>query len=103
MDLLVQKLFDILDGERKVVVFSQFVELLKLVAAELDSEKIDYSYLDGQSRKRDEIIRDFKECEKKQVFLISLKAGGVGLNLTEADYCFILDPWWNPAAEATGN
>lgn len=94
------KLKTLLDGKRKVVVFSQFVQLLKIFGNELNSEGIEYSYLDGQSRAREEIVQEFKRCSSKNVFLISLKAGGVGLNLTEADYCFILDPWWNPAVES---
>jgi SNF2 family DNA or RNA helicase len=80
-------------------VFSQFTGFLKVVRDRLDEEQIGYSYLDGRTRKRAERIAAFKTGDAP-VFLISLKAGGVGLNLTEADYCFILDPWWNPAVEA---
>ncbi len=64
----------------------------------LDDAGIAYSYLDGRTRKRDEAISRFKDGDAP-VFVISLKAGGFGLNLTEADYCFVLDPWWNPATE----
>ena len=62
-------------------------------------QNIDFAYLDGSTTNREEVVNHFKQDEEKQVFLISIKAGGVGLNLTEADYVFILDPWWNPAVE----
>src|SRR6185312_300073 len=65
----------------------------------LEAAGIEYSYLDGSSRNRGALVADFKSGAAP-VFLISLKAGGFGLNLTQADYCFVLDPWWNPAAEA---
>ena len=100
VELLLEKLRTLLDGKRKVLIFSQFVQFLKILGTELSNENIEYSYLDGQSRARNEIVEEFKKCTVKNVFLISLKAGGVGLNLTEADYCFILDPWWNPAVES---
>src|SRR5439155_8722179 len=64
----------------------------------LEKEGIDYCYLDGRTRRRDKVLNGFRDGTDP-VFLISLKAGGVGLNLTEADYCFLLDPWWNPATE----
>ena len=67
---------------------------------ELEKVSLPYCYLDGKTRKRDEVISKFKNDPDMGVFLISLKAGGLGLNLTEASYCFILDPWWNPAVEA---
>ncbi|MBR7948354.1 hypothetical protein KBK19_00220 [Microvirga sp. STR05] len=84
----------------KVLVFSQFVKHLDIVRASLDERQIDYAYLDGNTRERHKVVNRFQEDEKLRVFLISLKAGGVGLNLTAADYVFILDPWWNPAVEA---
>ena len=68
-------------------------------AKRLDSGGIDYSYLDGRTRHRANVIQQFRDGTAP-VFLISLKAGGFGLDLTEADYCFLLDPWWNPATEA---
>lgn len=86
--------------QHKVLVFSQFVSMLELVKTELEKEHISYSVLTGASRNRNKIIADFKDDEQKRVFLISLKAGGTGLNLTEAEYVFIIDPWWNPAVEA---
>lgn len=84
----------------KVLVFSQFVKHLTLVRQYLKSNKIDYAYLDGASIDRKEQVDRFNKDPKVKAFLISIKAGGLGLNLTEADYVFILDPWWNPAVEA---
>ncbi|BDD11329.1 hypothetical protein FUAX_37610 [Fulvitalea axinellae] len=87
-------------GGHKILVFSQFVKHLTLVRQFLDKEEIEYAYLDGTTRDREKQVQSFQENEDIKVFLISLKAGGVGLNLTRADYVFILDPWWNPAIEA---
>lgn len=84
----------------KILVFSQFVKHLALVQHFLKSKKIDYAYLDGASIDRKEQVDRFNRDPKIKAFLISIKAGGLGLNLTEADYVFILDPWWNPAVEA---
>ena len=84
----------------KVLVFSQFVQHLALVKAALDERQLAYAYLDGATRDRPAEVGRFQEDESLKIFLISLKAGGVGLNLTAADYVFILDPWWNPAVEA---
>jgi len=84
----------------KVLVFSQFVKHLDIVRAALDERQIEYAYLDGNTRDRHKEVARFQETDELRVFLISLKAGGVGLNLTAADYVFILDPWWNPAVEA---
>ncbi|MBO2013070.1 SNF2-related protein [Hymenobacter negativus] len=84
----------------KVLVFSQFVQHLALVRAALDERQMEYAYLDGTTRDRPAEVARFQEDEELKIFLISLKAGGVGLNLTAADYVFILDPWWNPAVEA---
>lgn len=83
----------------KVLIFSQFVKMLHLLRDDLDAEGIKYNYLDGSTRDRQDQVDSFQEDKNIQVFLISLKAGGVGLNLTAADYVFILDPWWNPAVE----
>jgi SNF2 family DNA or RNA helicase len=80
-------------------VFSQFTSYLRRVRERLDREGIGSTYLDGRTRRRHEVIDAFKRGEGA-VFLISLKAGGTGLTLTEADYVFVLDPWWNPAVEA---
>ena len=84
----------------KVLVFSQFVQHLALVRAVLDERQMPYAYLDGATRDRNGEVARFQEDENLKIFLISLKAGGVGLNLTAADYVFLLDPWWNPAVEA---
>ncbi|SEF16880.1 Helicase conserved C-terminal domain-containing protein [Jiangella alba] len=99
IELLIEQLGDVIDGGHRALVFSQFTGFLGLVRERLEAAGIEYCYLDGATRRRDEVIGRFKEGTAP-VFLISLKAGGFGLNLTEADYCFILDPWWNPATEA---
>jgi SNF2 family DNA or RNA helicase len=83
-----------------VLIFSQYVKHLQLFKNYLDTNEIAYCYLDGSTKKRQEIVDRFQTDESTKVFLISLKAGGVGLNLTAAEYVFILDPWWNPAVEA---
>ncbi|EOZ96026.1 superfamily II DNA/RNA helicase, SNF2 family [Indibacter alkaliphilus LW1] len=84
----------------KVLIFSQFVRHLGIVKAHLDEQNIKYAYLDGTTKDRQAQVRSFQEDESVKIFLISLKAGGVGLNLTAAEYVFLLDPWWNPAVEA---
>ena len=84
----------------KLLIFSQFVKHLEIVRNLLDTSKIPYAYMDGSSTDRKEQVAMFNKDHKVKVFLISIKAGGLGLNLTEADYVFILDPWWNPAVEA---
>ncbi|GAB3017937.1 DEAD/DEAH box helicase [Mycobacterium bourgelatii] len=99
IDALAEHLRDVVAGGHRALVFSQFTRFLGRVRDRLDSEGIDYCYLDGQTRNRASVIQRFKDGDAP-VFLISLKAGGFGLNLTEADYCFLLDPWWNPATEA---
>ncbi|UUV22650.1 DEAD/DEAH box helicase [Paenimyroides aestuarii] len=86
-------------GNHKILVFSQFVGMLQLIKERLDSEQIVYEYLDGSTQNRQEKVESFQNNQEVRVFLISLKAGGTGLNLTEADYVFIVDPWWNPAVE----
>lgn len=83
----------------KILVFSSFVKHLNLLADEFKKKQWHYSLLTGQTTNRKEVIEEFQEDPEKKIFLISLKAGGVGLNLTAADYIFITDPWWNPAAE----
>jgi SNF2 family DNA or RNA helicase len=99
LDGLVEQLQDVIGGGHRALVFSQFTGFLAKVKAKLRDADVGYCYLDGSTRKRDRILERFREG-RDPVFLISLKAGGFGLNLTEADYCFMLDPWWNPAAEA---
>ncbi len=88
-------------GNHKILIFSQFVKMLSVIQRELKQEKIKYEYLDGKSskKKREASVNNFQENEDIRVFLISLKAGGTGLNLTAADYVYIVDPWWNPAVE----
>ncbi len=83
----------------KVLVFSQFVKMLSLVREDLEHQKVPYTYLDGQTQNRQEQVDMFQENMAIPFFLISLKAGGVGLNLTAADYVIHIDPWWNPAVE----
>ncbi len=83
----------------KALIFSQFVEVLTLLRKQLDALKIQYAYLDGQTRHRQAQVDKFQEDPNTPFFLISLKAGGLGLNLTAADYVIHLDPWWNPAVE----
>jgi SNF2 family DNA or RNA helicase len=99
IDVLLEQLQDVIAGGHRALVFSQFTAFLDLVRSRLDAEGVSYSYLDGATRKRTKVLEEFKSGATS-VFVISLKAGGFGLNLTEADYCFLLDPWWNPATEA---
>ena len=84
---------------KKVLVYSQFTQMLGLIAKELEAHGISYLYLDGKTKNRMELVDQFQNSEEGSVFLISLKAGGVGLNLTAADYVLIYDPWWNEAVE----
>jgi len=96
--LLMDMLPKMVEEGRRVLIFSQFTKMLALIENEIKARSISYTKLTGQTRKRDEVIDRFKQG-KADVFLISLKAGGVGLNLTEADTVIHYDPWWNPAAE----
>ncbi|MEZ4654976.1 MAG: DEAD/DEAH box helicase [Candidatus Eisenbacteria bacterium] len=100
LDVLLSRLEELLAEGHKALVFSQFTRFLGIVRAELTARGIVHEYLDGQTRDRADRVRRFQESSDVGVFLISLKAGGVGLNLTAADYVFLLDPWWNPAVEA---
>ncbi|WP_316797946.1 DEAD/DEAH box helicase [Pedobacter frigidisoli] len=86
-------------GRHKILVFSQFVSMLDLIKKRLELAGLRYAYLTGQTRNREEVVNSFQEDESVSVFLISLKAGGTGLNLTAADYVYLVDPWWNPAVE----
>lgn len=88
-------------GNHKALIFSQFIGMLSLIKAELEKHKIPYAYFDGSSttQQREKAIQEFQQNESCRIFLISLKAGGIGLNLTAADYVYIVDPWWNPAVE----
>lgn len=85
--------------QHKILVFSQFVSMLDLIRKELLSRNIGFAYLTGQTRNRQFVIEKFQQDDATRVFLISLKAGGTGLNLTQADYVYLVDPWWNPAVE----
>jgi superfamily II DNA or RNA helicase len=96
---VIHTLDNVLKGGHKVLVFSQFVKHLDIFKKHFETEHIPFAYLDGATRNRGEIVSEFQQNEDLKVFLISIKAGGVGLNLTQADYVFILDPWWNPAVE----
>jgi superfamily II DNA or RNA helicase len=98
LGVLMSHLGEVRDEDHRALVFSQFTSYLRAVAAELDAQGIDYVYLDGSTTDRTKVIESFR-AGSAPVFLISLKAGGFGLTLTEADYVFLLDPWWNPAAE----
>jgi len=99
IDALLEKLDEMTGSGHRALVFSQFTGFLSKVCERLDTEGMPYCYLDGSTRDRPAVIQRFKDGAAP-IFLISLKAGGFGLNLTEADYCFLLDPWWNPATEA---
>ncbi|MFX1820684.1 DEAD/DEAH box helicase [Pseudarthrobacter sp. CC4] len=99
LDVLFEQLEDLVAEGHRALIFSQFTGFLGKVRDRLDEEKIEYCYLDGSTRNRADVVNEFKNGSAP-VFLISLKAGGFGLNLTEADYVFLLDPWWNPASEA---
>ncbi|MDN3693430.1 DEAD/DEAH box helicase [Chryseobacterium tructae] len=85
--------------DHKILIFSQFVGMLDLLKPELERHGIPFEYLTGQTKDRGKKVANFQENEDIRVFLISLKAGGVGLNLTQADYIYLIDPWWNPATE----
>jgi SNF2 family DNA or RNA helicase len=98
-DEVIENLEELLAENHKVLIFSSFVTHLKLFQEEFEKNGWEYCLLTGQTRDREAVINEFQTNERKQIFLISLKAGGVGLNLTSADYIFILDPWWNPASE----
>ncbi|AYG03347.1 DEAD/DEAH box helicase [Gryllotalpicola protaetiae] len=99
LDALLEQLAELVDEGHRALVFSQFTSYLRRVEARLDDAGIAYEYLDGSTTNRADVIARFKSGAAP-VFLISLKAGGFGINLTEADYVFLLDPWWNPASEA---
>ena len=98
-DEIYRCLKNLLAEKHKVLIFSSFVKHLELLQTKIESKNWKYSRLTGKTTNRQEVIREFQEDPDNHIFLISLKAGGVGLNLTSADYVFIIDPWWNPAAE----
>ncbi len=100
LDVLLDQLRSVLEEGHKALVFSQFTSLLSILGTSLKSNGMEYEYLDGKTQDRQAPVERFQNDPAAQLFLISLKAGGLGLNLTAADYVFILDPWWNPAVEA---
>jgi superfamily II DNA or RNA helicase len=100
LDLLLPQLVEVTEEGHKAIVFSQFTSLLAIARARLDKDKIPYEYLDGRTRDRQARVERFQNDPDCKLFLVSLKAGGLGLNLTAAEYVFLLDPWWNPAVEA---
>ncbi len=99
-EMIFQKLRNAINEKHKVLIFSSFVKDLELIENDLIAQKVKYAKLTGSTTDRQKVINSFTSDEDCRVFLISLKAGGVGLNLVEADYVFVLNPWWNPAAEA---
>ncbi|MFC1645143.1 SNF2-related protein [Patescibacteria group bacterium] len=99
LDIFLELVTEIASANRKVLVFSQFTSMLDVLGSELEKNKIKYSYLSGKTKNRKELVTEFNEDPEISVFLISLKAGGTGLNLTSADNVIIFDPWWNLSVE----
>ncbi|HVW10062.1 MAG TPA: DEAD/DEAH box helicase [Bryobacteraceae bacterium] len=100
LEALIEQLQEVIESGHKALVFSQFTSLLAIVRSRLDNLGMVYEYLDGKTRDRQTRVEHFQNDPACPLFLISLKAGGLGLNLTAADYVFLMDPWWNPAVEA---
>ena len=100
IDTLLAQLDQVLEEDHKILVFSQFTSLLAILRHRLDAGKISYAYLDGKTRDREKRVEQFQNDPNMKLFLISLKAGGLGLNLHAAEYVYLLDPWWNPAVES---
>ncbi|TAH25692.1 MAG: DEAD/DEAH box helicase [Cytophagales bacterium] len=100
MDDVLHMIENALTNGHKILIFSQFVKHLTLFKKAFDNQNLLYAYLDGATKNRQEQVEYFQQNTDVKIFLISLKAGGVGLNLTAADFVFLLDPWWNPAVEA---
>jgi len=100
IDTLLAQLDQVLEEDHKALVFSQFTSLLAILRERLDAQQIPYAYLDGRTRDRQARVAQFQNDPKVKLFLISLKAGGLGLNLHAAEYVYLLDPWWNPAVES---
>ncbi len=98
LDRLLEQLDEVVSEGHRALIFSQFTSFLTKIRQALDERGIPYLYLDGATKQRGELLKEFKTTDVP-LFLISLKSGGFGLNLTEADYCFLIDPWWNPAVE----
>src|ERR1043165_2077989 len=100
LDVLLPRLNEVTEEGHKAIVFSQFTSFLSIVRKRLDEQGVAYEYLDGKTQNRGVVVERFQRDQDCKLFLISLKAGGLGLNLTAAEYIFLLDPWWNPAVEA---
>jgi len=100
LEVLLSRVAEVADEGHKALVFSQFTSFLAIVRDRLDRERVPYEYLDGRTRDRAARVARFQDDPECRLFLVSLKAGGLGLNLTAAEYVFLLDPWWNPAVEA---
>jgi SNF2 family DNA or RNA helicase len=98
-EIVLDNLDNVLAEGHKALIFSSFVKHLKLFTDHCDQQEIPYKLLTGETKNRQEIVDAFQTDETTRLFFISIKAGGFGLNLTAADYVFILDPWWNPAVE----
>lgn len=98
-DALLEDLETIVEEKHKVLVYSQFTSMLKLMKRMADQKSWSYGYLDGSTKNREEVVNRFQNDFSQHLFFISLKAGGVGLNLTSADYVYLYDPWWNEAVE----
>lgn len=96
---IISSIENIIAENHKVLIYSSFVKHLDIYARYFDNNNIKYEMLTGKVKNREQVINKFKQDDKTNIFLITLKTGGVGLNLTEADYVFIIDPWWNPASE----
>src|ERR1700730_302165 len=100
LDVLLPRLTEVIEQGHKALVFSQFTTFLGIVRDRLDRSGVPYEYLGGRTCDRAPRVRRFEQDAACRLFLVSLKAGGLGLTLTAADYVFLLDPWWNPAVEA---
>ena len=100
LENLLPQLEEVMEGGHKALVFSQFTSLLAILKGHLDKKGVTYEYLDGKTKDRQAAVERFQGDDTCKLFLVSLKAGGVGLNLTAAEYVFLLDPWWNPAVES---
>lgn len=98
-DVLIEDVKTVVEENRKVLIYSQFTSMLALIAKQLRQMQWEFAYLDGTTQNREKVVTQFQQDPNLKIFLISLKAGGIGLNLTAADYVFLYDPWWNAAAE----
>ena len=99
IELLIEQLMDALSNKHKVLIFVNFLQALELIGEKLDEHGVDYVSMSGSTKNRQELVERFQNDSHCQVFLLTLKTGGTGLNLTAADMVFIFDPWWNKAAE----